>query len=121
MFSKAYAQTSPITPIVNKALPNFAGKTPEVLIGTLISGIVAALLVMASFYAFFQLLLGGLNWISSSGDKGKLEAAQNRITQAVVGLFVVFAAWAIFLFLLKFLGVITDASGAIKLKLPTIF
>lgn len=119
MIDKAYAQVSPI---VNKALPKFFGKSPEVLLGTFISGIVGVLLVIAAIYAFFQLLIGGLNWISSSGDKGKLEAAQNRITQAIVGLFVVFAAWAVFLFLLKFLGVLPNLpGGAIRLNLPTIF
>ena len=71
----------------------------------------------ATIWAFIQLLLGGFNWITSSGDKGKLETSQQKILQAIIGLGIVFAAWAIYIVLLKFLGV-TDGSGGLNLKLP---
>jgi hypothetical protein len=41
------------------------------------------------------LVLGGIKWITSGGDKGQTEAARAQITAAFVGLVIVLAAWAI--------------------------
>ncbi|MBI2590350.1 MAG: hypothetical protein HYW33_00510, partial [Candidatus Blackburnbacteria bacterium] len=41
------------------------------------------------------LVLGGIKWITSGGDKNKTEEARQQITSALVGLVVVFSAWAI--------------------------
>jgi len=111
-----------VPPIQNPAVPGLGDKPPEVAFGTMIAGIVGVLLTVASIWAFFQLILGGINWISSGGDKGKVEAAQQRLTQAIIGLMIVFASWAIFILILQFFGIISlGTTGEIKLKLPTIF
>lgn len=111
-----------IPPINNPVLPSLANKPPEQAFGTMVAGIVGFLLVLASIWAFLQILLAGINWISSGGDKSKLEAAQQRITQGIIGLFIVFAAWGIFLVLLRFLGIIQQSpTGEIQLKIPQIF
>jgi len=69
-------------------------------LGTLtIGGIVAAaiklVLVIAALVFFFILVIGGIRWIASGGDKANTEAARSQITAALVGLVIVFAAWAI--------------------------
>ena len=51
--------------------------------------------IVAAVAFFFMFVLGGIAWITSGGDKGKTEAARNRITAGLVGLIIVFAAWAI--------------------------
>jgi hypothetical protein len=51
--------------------------------------------IVAAVAFFFMLVLGGIAWITSGGDKGKTEAARSRITAGFVGLVIVFAAWAI--------------------------
>lgn len=83
--------------------------TPSMLkitdLGKFISAILAAILVIATLAAFIFLLLGGLSWITSGGDKAAVEGAQKRIQAAIIGLFVVFAAWAIMLVVGKFLGI----------------
>lgn len=61
----------------------------------LISGILRLLVIVAAVAFFFMLVLGGIQWILSGGDKQKTEAARNQITAALVGLVVVFSAWAI--------------------------
>lgn len=61
----------------------------------IISAIIRLLLVVAAVVFFFMLVLGGIQWILSGGDKQKTEAARNQITAALVGLVVVFSAWAI--------------------------
>ncbi len=56
---------------------------------------ISVVLVLAAVIFFFMLVIGGIKWIMSGGDKGKTEAARNQITAALVGLVIVFASWAI--------------------------
>lgn len=73
--------------------------------GGLISAIVGLALVIATLAAFLFLIWGGIQWIISGGDKAGLEAAQHRIQASLVGLFIVFASWALFGLVGKFLGI----------------
>jgi hypothetical protein len=52
-------------------------------------------LIIISIIFFFVLIFGGLKWIMSEGDEKKLTAARNQVTNALIGLVIVFAAWAI--------------------------
>ncbi|MCL4208728.1 hypothetical protein KJZ63_03825 [Patescibacteria group bacterium] len=62
-------------------------------------------LVIAALLVFLYLIWGGIEWITSGGDKGKTESARNKITAAVIGLIVVAASFAILQLALTFLGV----------------
>jgi Zn-dependent protease len=44
---------------------------------------------------FFMLLMGGISWISSGGDKQKLEEARGRVSNAIIGLVILFATFAV--------------------------
>ena len=46
---------------------------------------------IAGLAALIFLILGALSWVTSSGDKEKVEAAQKKIQAAVVGLIVLVA------------------------------
>lgn len=59
------------------------------VIGKLISGLVA--LVGAFFVAL--IIYGGITWLTSTGDSGKIEKAKKTITYAVIGVIVVLSAW----------------------------
>lgn len=61
----------------------------------IIAGIIQLVMVIAALIFFFMLVIGGVKWIASGGDKGQTEGARNQITAALVGLVIVFAAWAI--------------------------
>jgi hypothetical protein len=61
----------------------------------IISGAIRLAVVVAAIVFFFILVIGGIRWIASGGDKAQTEAARNQITAALVGLVIVFAAWAI--------------------------
>jgi len=73
-------------------------------LGVYTSNIVSVLLTVAGLTTFFFLVWGGISWITAGGDKGKIEEARNRITQAVIGLTIVAASWAIFSLLDFFFG-----------------
>ena len=72
-----------------------AGSLKGLTIADLVSGFIRLIMVIAAIVFFFILVMGGVNWILSGGDKAKTEGARNQITAALVGLVIVFAAWAI--------------------------
>lgn len=110
-----------ISPIENRALPDLTKKTsdPAVLFGNLLAGLIGVMLIMATLLALIQLFQGGLEWISSGGDKTGLENARNRIVNSLIGLMIVFASWVIYIMILQFLGII-GSGGGINMKIPTL-
>ncbi len=74
-------------------------------IGQIISGLITLALVVAAVIFFFMLVIGGIRWIVSGGDKGQTEAARGQITAALIGLVIVFAAWAIMQLISTFFGI----------------
>lgn len=71
----------------------------------IIQGLLRLTLLIAALVFFFILVIGGIRWILSGGDKAQTEAARNQITAALVGLVIVFAAWAIAQLIETFFGV----------------
>jgi len=64
-------------------------------IGQIASWLITMALVVAGIVFFFMLVVGGIRWILSGGDKANTEGARNQITAALIGLIIVFSAWAI--------------------------
>jgi len=64
-------------------------------INQLISGAITLIFLVAGLTAFVFLLLGGIKWITSGGDSGKVEEARGQIVQALIGLLVVLASWGL--------------------------
>ena len=63
--------------------------------GGIISGAITLVLILVAVVFFFILVVGGLKWVTSGGDEKKVAAARAQITNALIGLAIVFAAWAI--------------------------
>lgn len=61
----------------------------------LMGNIIAVFTVVAGLVFIVQFLIGGFNWLTSSGDKAKLETAQQKLINSVVGLAIVVSAYAI--------------------------
>lgn len=72
--------------------------------GGMINGVLSFVMVIAALLVFMYLIWGGIEWITSGGDKGKTESARNKITSAIIGLVVVAASYAILTLALNFLG-----------------
>ena len=72
-------------------------------IGSLINKLLNFVMVLGALLVFMYLIWGGIEWITSGGDKGKTEAARGKITAAVIGLIVLAASWAILGLVLNFL------------------
>ena len=76
--------------------------------------------VVAVVLTFIFLLMGGIQWITSGGDKGKYEEARNRITAALIGLAIVALAWLIIKLVTYFFG-LPDIFGTETFTIPTAF
>lgn len=73
-------------------------------IGGLISNIITILFIVAVLLAIAFLVYGGIKWITSGGDKGKVEAARGTIVAALVGLVLVFLSYFVINLVAQFFG-----------------
>ena len=64
-------------------------------IGGIISGAISLIMLVVALVFFFMLIWGGLRWVTSQGDEKNVATARAQLTNALVGLAIVFAAWAI--------------------------
>lgn len=78
----------------------------------IIGGITNALIGFIGVLLFLYLLYGGFLWMTSQGEKGKVESAQNVIKSAVIGMIIIAMSYAIATF------VITQLSGAVSQPTP---
>ena len=88
--------------------PTFQITKPDSVITNipgLIGWAIQILFLVAGLVAFVYLLLGGIKWITSGGDKGQVEAARSQIIQALIGLIIVFAAWGIIVLVENMTGI----------------
>lgn len=74
-------------------------------LGSFVSRSFSAVILVAGLATFMYLIYGGIQWISSGGDKGKLEEARSKITNGIVGLAIVASAWAVYLLIDYFFGI----------------
>jgi hypothetical protein len=70
----------------------------------IISNIINLFLVIAFVVFLFLLLLGGIQWITSGGDKESLARARGKITSAIIGIIIVISTWAILNLVKNFFG-----------------
>lgn len=88
--------TNPITPRLSPATPTQG----LYFLGDLLVMLVNIGILIAAVVFFFIFLIGGIRWITSSGEKTQIEAARNTIMNALIGLVIVLALFAI----LKLIG-----------------
>lgn len=111
IIAPAYAASSDIN--IKPAGTNFNSLTNLTASG-IISGAINLVLVVVALVFFFILVLGGLKWVTSGGDEKKVGAARAQITNALIGLAIVFAAWAIMKLIETIFGV-----SIFNLSIPT--
>lgn len=62
-------------------------------LGDVISALLPAVVSLAGLACFAYLIYGGLRWLTSGGDPKAAGDAQKVITNAVIGLTIVFCSW----------------------------
>jgi len=82
--------------INNPALSNrIAGLTSEEFLSRLLSVVLGLAFIIGSLAFFFIFIIGGIEWITSGGDKVKVDDARRKLTNALVGLILLFSIFAI--------------------------
>lgn len=99
MTAAVYAQNQPLVEPPNSAVTG-AGKAEKIP-----SIIVQWLFLIAAVLAIIYLVIGGIRWITSRGDKAAVEGARKQIIAAIVGLVVVALAFLIINVVFKALGI----------------
>jgi cytochrome bd-type quinol oxidase subunit 2 len=101
------------TPVPIEATGDFA-KLGDISVASLVGGLINLALVVAALVFFFILVLGGIKWITSQGEEGKVKEAREQVTQALIGLVIVFVAFAVAKLIESVFGVNIQ-----ELKIPT--
>ena len=83
-------------------IPTFYGFTN---LAGLIDNLIQLDFFVAGLAFLFSLLLGGVQWITASGDPKALDAAKGRITNAIIGLIIVVASFSIAIIIQSVLGI----------------
>lgn len=96
-----YAQGERIAITPPPEAESLTGVTVENLIG----GAITLVFIVASLVFFFMLIMGGIKWMMAGGDKEKTADARGQLTSALIGLIVIFLAWAISALLKTLFGV----------------
>lgn len=99
----------------------FVGNNAVEGVGNLISFGIQMILFVGGIATLIYLLWGAFDWINSSGEKEKLSKAQNKMTNAVIGLILIVAAFTIFSFVMgTVLGGKFGIGGDFKITIPRI-
>ena len=73
-------------------------------ISKFLSNLITLIYSLAAVVLIFMLLWGAFDWLTSGGEKEKVEAARNRITYALIGMILFAVAFAVIQLLGTFTG-----------------
>lgn len=100
---------------------NIGGDKPVDGLAKFIAFGINTFILIAGFSMLIYLLWGAFDWIASSGEKEKIAKAQNKITNAVIGMVLIFVVLVVFNLLAgNILGIINPNKGGFEIKLPTL-
>lgn len=92
---------------------------PGSVAGTVLGKLVTILLIIGGLLLLLFLLWGGLDWLLSAGDKEKIAKAQQKLTNAVIGMIILAISWTLWGFITgDVLGLIKKQNGRWTLTLP---
>ena len=89
MIRAALAQTKPLSDVY---LP---GMTKPSNIGALLSPLINNIVIITALAAFAAVVFAGFNYITSSGDKAKVQQATTMLNYALLGLALAVSAFVI--------------------------
>lgn len=73
-------------------------------IGIFLSNLVRLIYSLAAVVLIFMILWGAFDWMTSAGDKERLQSAQRKIINAIIGIVLFAAAFALISVLSSFTG-----------------
>ena len=101
---------------------NVGGDKPVEGLAKFIGFGIQMFIIVAGMFMLLYLLLGAYDWIISGGEKEKIVKAQGKITNASIGMLLVFIVLVIFnVFAGRILGIVQyNDDGSFGIKIPTL-
>jgi hypothetical protein len=96
---KLLAQGQIINPVLGGTLGTGGNEKSGVNVAILLGTFIRVMVIIGSLGFVLYFVIGAVNWITSGGDKGKLETAKQSIINALTGLVILLALVAITTFL----------------------
>lgn len=101
-------------------IPGSAGNNPAAPISSLFTVIIRVVITVAALLTLGYMLWGGLDWVTSGGEKEKITKAQQKITYALIGIVFIVLSFSIFGVVAgNILGLVELKGGGIQFKIPT--
>lgn len=79
---------------------------------TIITSLIRLFLLFAGFIAFFYALYGGFSYLTAGADSEKADTGRKMITNAIIGLVVIFLSYAIVTFAIRALNNVNSSGTA---------
>lgn len=95
MDNNLIAEADETTEITNPILGGLGRKTGVSFFQDFIPSLIGLALVVGVLIFFAMLIMGAIQWISSGGDKEGLSSARGKITNAIIGIIILFSVFAI--------------------------
>lgn len=84
--------------------------------GGMVGNIVSILLIIAIILTLLYLVYGGIKYITSGGDKAKIDAARSHLTAAIVGLVIALLSY----FILNIVTYVFTGETFSSFEIPTL-
>lgn len=92
---------------------------PVAALGKLLGTAINLFVVGAGLFLLVWMLWGAFDWIVSGGEKERIAKAQNKITNALIGMLLIFVVLTVFgVFAGNILGIIKNENGQWILQIP---
>lgn len=85
--------------------PNLSGLSGAGFFSALLPKLVILVFIVGGLVFFFMLVTGAISWITSGGEKQSLENARSKITNGLIGIVILFVAFAVIQFIERFFGI----------------
>ena len=115
--SRVAAIENPVVGDWLRGLPQVSNSS-EVFFAKFLPNLVGLSIVIGVLVFFAIMLIGAIQWITSGGDKAALESARGKIANALIGIILLFATFAIIKLIEDFFGVdiLTLDIGPLKIE-----
>jgi len=74
-------------------------------LGNFLTALINVIYILGAIFLILMLLWGAIDWITSGGEKDKVEAARNKITHAIIGFIIMAITVAILAVVGTFTGI----------------
>ena len=94
-----------LTQIIENPVGPSPGESGIAIFQEFIPNLIGLGFILGALIFFFVMIIGAIQWISSGGDKAAIEAARGKITNAIVGIIILFALFVVLKTVGQFFGI----------------